>query len=112
MKGKLHKTDRGWVVSYEDVVSLYPFRQTYSKELHLHPDDVKQIEKDAQVFDNIEARIACYPDVDFHEIIECPNYNGKHFGKRLFGYAHHRGPDNHMAGRRYRKKFRKPLDDS
>jgi hypothetical protein len=34
-------------------------------KLPLHPDDVKEIEQDAKIFDNIEARIAAYPDVEF-----------------------------------------------
>ena len=58
MKGKIHKTEQGWVVEYAK-----------HAELPLHPDDVKQINRDAQVFDNIEARIAAYPDVEF-EIVE------------------------------------------
>lgn len=59
MKGKLIKTEQGWIVGtvcYADI---------WSKLLPLHPDDVKQIEQDAQVFDNIEARIAAYSDVEF-----------------------------------------------
>ena len=62
MKGKIHKTEQGWVVEYAK-----------HAELPLHPDDVKQINRDAQVFDNIEARIAAYPEVEF-EIVQ---YNGK-----------------------------------
>lgn len=58
MKGKIIKTDQGWIVEYAK-----------HAELPLHPDDVKQINKDAQVFDNIEARIAAYPDVEF-EIVD------------------------------------------
>jgi hypothetical protein len=54
MKGTLHKTEQGWIVEYAK-----------HSELPLHPDDVKQIEEDAKVFDNIEARIAAYPDVKF-----------------------------------------------
>lgn len=53
MKGKLHKSDSGWVVSFFD------------KTLPLHPFDVQMIEDQSIVFDNIEARIAAYPDVDF-----------------------------------------------
>lgn len=70
MKGKITKTDQGWMVRYIDsVLSDMGTRTYYDKELPLHPDDVKQINKDAQVFDNIEARIAAYPDVEF-EIVE------------------------------------------
>ena len=58
MRGKLHKTDQGWSVATleeGDWNTYYP----------LHPDDVNQINADAQVFDNIEARVAAYPDVEF-----------------------------------------------
>ncbi len=58
MKGTLHKTEQGWVVEYAK-----------HSELPLHPDDVKQIEEDAKVFDNIEARIAACSSVEF-EIID------------------------------------------
>jgi hypothetical protein len=59
MKGFLHKTEQGWVVEYAK-----------HSELPLHPDDVKQINRDAQLFDNIEARIAAYPNVEFEILIE------------------------------------------
>ena len=62
MKGTLHKTEQGWMVATieeGDWNTYYP----------LHLDDVKQISADAQVFDNIEARIAAYPDVEF-EIVD------------------------------------------
>ena len=65
MKGKITKSDDGWVVNYEDILKLHPTTQHGIKELPLHPDDVKQINRDAQVFDNIEARIKAYPDVEF-----------------------------------------------
>jgi hypothetical protein len=67
MKGKLIKTEEGWMVGtvcYADI---------WSELLPLHPDDVEQINRDAQVFDNIEARIAAYPEVEF-EIVQ---YDGK-----------------------------------
>jgi hypothetical protein len=59
MKGKLIKTDQGWMVGtvcYADI---------WSKLIPLHSEDVKQIEQDSLVFDNIDARIAAYPDVEF-----------------------------------------------
>jgi hypothetical protein len=58
MKGTLHKTEQGWVVEYAK-----------HSELPLHPDDIRQIEEAAKVFDNIEARIAAYSSVEF-EIID------------------------------------------
>ena len=78
MKGKLHKIEQGWMISrcVGDGVA-----EVWEELLPLHPDDVKQIEKDSQVFDNIEARIHAYPDVEFYDIEECPHYGGKHFGR-------------------------------
>jgi hypothetical protein len=65
MKGRIQKTDQGWVVEYAK-----------HAELPLHPEDVKQINRDAQVFDNIEARIMAYPDIDF-EIVEKSDISGR-----------------------------------
>lgn len=86
MKGKLHKTEKGWFVSFpeQSIISVYngsSITQGSVGILPLHPDDVKQIEKDSQVFDNIEARIHAYPDVEFYNVEECPHYGGKHFGR-------------------------------
>lgn len=65
MKGKIIKTDQGWMVEH-NVYERTPIgHKSWWEILPLHPDDVKQINKDAQVFDNIEARIAAYPDVEF-----------------------------------------------
>jgi len=66
MKGKITKTDQGWMVSrcVGDGV-----KEVWEERIPLHPDDVKQINRDAQVFDNIEARIAAYPEVEF-EIVD------------------------------------------
>ena len=58
MKGKLTKLETGWsVVAIEegDWKTYYP----------LHPADAAEIEADSKRFDNIEARIAAYPDVEF-----------------------------------------------
>ena len=63
MKGTLHKTEAGWQVSHA-TYNMEIERWTAGK-LPLHPKDVAQIEEDAKVFDNIEARIAANPDVDF-----------------------------------------------
>jgi hypothetical protein len=65
MIGKLVKEENKWFVKYfEDWIGV--------KYVELHPDDVKQIEEDSYHFDNIEARIASYPDVEF-KLIENPN---------------------------------------
>lgn len=58
MKGKLVKQGNRWYVmriEEGDWETYYP----------LSPYDVKQIEEDSKRFDNIEARIAAYPDVEF-----------------------------------------------
>ena len=47
------------------------------ESLPLHPDDVKQIQQDAQVFDNIEARIAAYPEVEFDWCVIVNHDTGK-----------------------------------
>jgi hypothetical protein len=68
MKGKLIKDDEGWWVQHK--AKGLDGNQEYIAESMLHPDDVKQIEEDAKVFDNIEARIAAYPDVEFEMVTE------------------------------------------
>lgn len=60
MKGKLSKKEGNW----------YVLEIKQGTHYLLYPDDVKQIEEDAKVFDNIEARIAVYPDVEFEVIDE------------------------------------------
>ena len=55
MRGKLHKSDNGWVVLFED------------QSLPLNPYDAQAIQEQAQIFDNLEARIAAYPDVPFEK---------------------------------------------
>jgi hypothetical protein len=69
MKGKLIKKDKGWIVEFP-ISSLHSTLQ----ELSLHPHDVKQIQRDSERFDNIEARIAAYPEVEF-EIIQVASDN-------------------------------------
>lgn len=76
MKGRITKIEQGWVVRFEDIANLHPITQYYIREIPLHPDDVNQINTDAKVFDNIEARIAAYPDVDF-ELCVIVNPDGK-----------------------------------
>jgi len=59
MKGRLIKLNNTWHIK-----SAVYWEDRYTYYL-LHPDDVKQIEQDSYQFDNIEARIATYPDVEF-----------------------------------------------
>jgi hypothetical protein len=72
LKGKLTKIESEWVVRYDVFQKDYNYLLPAYNFLQLHPDDVKQINEDAKVFDNIEARIAAYPEVCF-EII---SYDG------------------------------------
>jgi hypothetical protein len=84
MKGKITKSDDNWVVKYEDILKLHPTTQHGMKELPLHPDDIKQIKRDVQMFDNIEARIAAYHDVEFDLcVIVQPDGKGKEYAKLL-----------------------------
>ena len=69
MKGTLKKTTAGWFVLYQ--VSKNSFDSVYDS-LPLHPFDVKQIKEDSKVFDNIEARINAYPDVEFEIVMDEP----------------------------------------
>lgn len=88
MKGKLIKTENEWQVEYLEffrTVKLngIPVDTEYLvKTLPLHCDDVEQIEEDSKVFDNIEARIAYYPDVEF-EIIENQKLDGISLSAKL-----------------------------
>jgi len=68
MKGKLIKDHEGWWVQHK--AKGLDGNLEYIAESMLHPDDVKQIEEDAKVFDNIEARITTYPDVEFKIVTE------------------------------------------
>ena len=65
MLGVLTKTNDNWVVNHS-----YSVAKDDWETLPLHPEDVKQINRDAQVFDNIEARIAAYPEVEFEIVKE------------------------------------------
>lgn len=58
MKGRLLKADGEWLVSYNDEQGLFRF-------LPLHPYDVNEISEQEKIFDNIEARISAYPNVNF-----------------------------------------------
>lgn len=69
MKGIIQNINGECFVEYKMEVPTPIGQKSWWDILPLHPDDVKQIEKDSLVFDNIEARIKCYPNVDF-EIIE------------------------------------------
>jgi len=58
MKGRLLKVNDYWLVAYNDAEGLF-------QRLPLHPYDIQEIEEQEKVFDNIEARIAAYPDIHF-----------------------------------------------
>ena len=83
MKGLLTKTDEGWQVSHAtyDIA----IEKWIAGKLPLHPDDVKQIQEDSQIFDNIDARISAHPNVEF-KIVEVFNKNDQ-VGYRYVNYA-------------------------
>lgn len=91
MKGILKKTQSGWIVNYD-----YTVNKNDWCTLPLHPADVEQINKDSQVFDNIEARIAAYPEIEFEIVTEWDNgevgVNGLTYAKLL----HHSVEPNEM----------------
>lgn len=64
MKGKLLNKNGNWVIKhihYTDADAC----PAVTCEFKLHPEDITQIKKDSLIFDDIESRIACYPDVEF-----------------------------------------------
>jgi hypothetical protein len=62
----------GRLTKYYNVWYVISFNYSNHRYIYylLHPDDVKQIEQDSYLFDNIEARIAAYPDVEFEKVSE------------------------------------------
>jgi hypothetical protein len=84
MKGKITKSDEEWIVRYDVFQDDHSYPLPGWNFIPLHTDDVKQINRDAQVFDNIEARIAAYPDVEFDWcVIVQPDGKGKEYAKLL-----------------------------
>jgi len=70
MKGILRKIDNKWMVQYiGHPIDVLGGNDSLVNYLQLHPDNIKQIEEDGRVFDDIESRIRAYPHVNF-EIIE------------------------------------------
>jgi hypothetical protein len=66
MKGVLRKIDNKWMVQYiGHPIDVLGGNHSLVNYVPLHPDDVKQIEEDSKVFDDIESRIRAYPNVDF-----------------------------------------------
>ena len=65
MVGTIRKTEKGWMMEYKVDEKTPIGHKSWWENLPLHPDDVRQINDDAKVFDNIEARITAYPDVEF-----------------------------------------------
>jgi len=78
MKGYIRKNKDEWIVKYKKSYKLdkdeaqYEGKSIifYDEEIPLHPDDVNQIFEDSKVFDNIEARIKCYPEVEFEIVTQ------------------------------------------
>ena len=78
MKGKIRKSNRGWVV---DQVVKEGLQARLINTYPLHPYDIQKIEEQEKVFDNIEARIAAYPDVHFEIVTEFDNNGPEHYPK-------------------------------
>jgi len=73
MKGELIKSEHGWMISYTE--------NGEAKGVSLHYDDVDYIRELEFTFDNIEARIAANPIVEF-EIVENQKLTGvSRYGK-------------------------------
>ena len=75
MKGLIEKVDGTWVIKSGD--KTYP----------LHKIDVDQIKADSLVFDDIEGRIACYPNVNFYLMEEMDVLFAKLMGNDLSVYS-------------------------
>jgi hypothetical protein len=71
MKGTLSKTENGWLVIYDEAFGENIVKKN-QLALPLHPDDMNQIIEDSKIFDNIEARIKIYPEVEFRITKDCP----------------------------------------
>ena len=75
MKGELIKSEHGWMISYTE--------NGEAKGVSLHYDDVDYIRELEFTFDNIEARIAANPIVEF-EIVENQKMSGvSRYGKLI-----------------------------
>ncbi|NBR25677.1 MAG: hypothetical protein EBU08_18225, partial [Micrococcales bacterium] len=65
MKGLLYKDKASgqWMIRealVTPMVGIVGFRT-----LRLHPEDVKEMEEQEKLFDNLEARVAAYPEVEY-----------------------------------------------
>ena len=79
MKGKLKNKDNNWYVTHIMDDNGVKFGVDYPLSI----DDIKEIEADSKIFDNIEARISAYPDCEF-EIITIDNGdNGIRYAKLI-----------------------------
>jgi hypothetical protein len=78
MRGHLYKKvmPNTWYVAY--TADDFGFHKT---ELPLHPDDVKFLEDCNLVFDNLEARVAVNPDVEFEIVVH--EETSKHYAKLI-----------------------------
>jgi hypothetical protein len=68
MKGKLIYDQEGWWVQH--TATSPDGTEYFQTDTMLHPDDVKFLEDCNLVFDNLEARIAAYPEVEFEMVTE------------------------------------------
>jgi hypothetical protein len=68
MKGKLIHDQDGWWVQHS--ATSPDGKEYFQVDTMLHPDDVKFLEDCRLVFDNIEARVAANPEVEFRTVTE------------------------------------------
>ena len=75
MKGILHKDKYNtWWVLYDEVLGESVVKKNQNP-LQLHPDDVNELLELDFIFDNLEARVASNPEVDF-EIVKVQKLSG------------------------------------
>lgn len=93
MKGILGKKEGKWVVEYtlsslkwiemdlsnnnseiRDLSKSIPYE---TKQYPLHPDDVEKLMENSWIFDNFEARVANYPDIEFEIVGDYAKLNRK-----------------------------------
>lgn len=74
MKGFLEKKDDIWQVKWSDTNSINGPEWVWTP---LHPSDVDEIKEQSLIFDNIESRIASYPEVNFEIVTNALVKDGK-----------------------------------
>lgn len=71
MKGRIKKIQDQWGITFK---SLKENNEVYDEFLQLHSEDLEEIEKASQIFDNVESR---YEDQEvYFEIVENQKMSG------------------------------------